>query len=120
MEAIGTADPDFLKGLLEQLGKAAAEGQVLNEHQFNFMLSIVKDIEPRDQLEAMLAAQMASTHNAIMTFARRLNDVENIPNRTVRSELSTNLHELSQYRWRRSSGIGPAPATKQRAWGASR
>ena len=59
--------------------KAAAEGQVLNEDQFNFMLSIVKGIEPRDQVEAMLAAQMAATHNAIMTFARRLNHVENIP-----------------------------------------
>jgi hypothetical protein len=79
MEAIGTTDPDFLKGLFLQLGKAAAESQVLNEDQFNFMLSIVKDIEPRDQLEAMLAAQMAATHNAIMTFANRLNHVENIP-----------------------------------------
>ena len=59
--------------------KAAAEGQVLNEDQFTFMLSIVKGIEPRDQVEAMLAAQMAATHNAIMTFARRLNHVENIP-----------------------------------------
>jgi hypothetical protein len=27
----------------------------------------------------MLAAQMAATHNAFMTFARRLNHVENIP-----------------------------------------
>jgi len=64
--------------LLDRI-KAAAEGQVLNEDQFNFMLSIVKGIEPRDQVEAMLAAQMAATHNAIMTFARRLNHVENIP-----------------------------------------
>jgi hypothetical protein len=45
----------------------------------NFMLSIVKGIEPRDQVEAMLAAQMAATHNATMTFARRLNHVETIP-----------------------------------------
>ena len=43
------------------------------------MLSIVKDIQPRDQVEAMLAAQMAAVHNATMTFARRLNHVENIP-----------------------------------------
>jgi hypothetical protein len=64
--------------LLDRI-KAAAEGQVLNEDQFNFMLSIVKGIEPRDQVEAMLAAHMAATHNAIMTFARRLNHVENIP-----------------------------------------
>jgi hypothetical protein len=43
------------------------------------MLSMVKGIEPRDQLEAMLAAQMAAVHNATMTFARRLNHVDNIP-----------------------------------------
>ena len=31
-----------------------------------------------DQLETMLAAQMAAVHNATMTFARRLAHVENI------------------------------------------
>jgi hypothetical protein len=48
------------------------------EEGLNFMLSIVKGIDPRDQVEAMLAAQMAAVHNATMTFARRLNHVENI------------------------------------------
>jgi hypothetical protein len=43
------------------------------------MLSVVKGIEPRDQIEAMLAAQMAAVHMASMTFARRLAHVENIP-----------------------------------------
>jgi hypothetical protein len=42
------------------------------------MLSIVKGIKPRDQIEAMLAAQMAAVHMASMTFARRLARVENI------------------------------------------
>src|SRR5918993_6727 len=39
----------------------------------NFMLSVVKGIAPKDQVEAMLAVHMAS-----MTFARRLNHVESI------------------------------------------
>jgi hypothetical protein len=43
------------------------------------MLAVVKGIEPRDQLETMLAAQMAAIHNATMTFARRLNHVKTIP-----------------------------------------
>ena len=42
------------------------------------MLSIVKGIKPRDQIEAMLAAQMAAVHMASMTFARRLAHVDNI------------------------------------------
>ena len=43
------------------------------------MLSVVKGIQPQDQIEAMLAAQMAAVHVATMTFARRLAHVENIP-----------------------------------------
>ena len=43
------------------------------------MLAVVKGVEPKDQVEAMLAAQMAAVHNATMTFARRLAHVDNIP-----------------------------------------
>ena len=43
------------------------------------MLSVTKGIEPRNQLEAMLAAQMAAVHMASMTFAGRLAEVETIP-----------------------------------------
>lgn len=78
MEAIGTAEPDFLDGLLRQLANAGTTGRVVDEHGLNFMLAVVKGVEPRDQLEAMLAAQMAAVHMATMTFSRRLNHVENI------------------------------------------
>ncbi len=36
-------------------------------------------VPARDQVEAMLAAQMAAVHMAAMTFARRLANVETIP-----------------------------------------
>jgi hypothetical protein len=42
------------------------------------MLSVIKGIEPRDQIEAMLASQMAAVHMASMTFARRLAHVETV------------------------------------------
>ena len=51
----------------------------MDERHLNFMLAMIKGIESRDQIEAMLAAQMAAVHNATMTFARRLNNVDNIP-----------------------------------------
>ena len=79
MEALGTTQLDFANGLLMQLANAATKGQVADERQLNFMLAMVTGIEPRDQLEAMLAAQMAAVHNATMTLARRLNHVDNIP-----------------------------------------
>src|SRR5262249_40870193 len=71
MDALATADGDFLNGIVDQIAKASAHGQDI-ERGLNFMLSVIKGIEPRDQLEAMLAAQMAAVHVATMTFARDL------------------------------------------------
>jgi len=79
MKAIGTVDLDFYDGLMGQLVNASRERNALSQNGTNFMLSVVKGIEPRDQIEAMLAAQMAAVHTASMTFARRLANVENIP-----------------------------------------
>jgi hypothetical protein len=79
MEALGTTDQDFLRGLLKQLANAATDGRDIDEAEVNFMLSVVKGIEPKDQIEALLAAQMAAVHMATMTFARRLAHIENIP-----------------------------------------
>ena len=79
MEALGATELEFLNGLLRQLANAGSQGKSLDESGLNFMLSVVKGIEPKDQVETMLAAQMAAVHNATMTFARRLAHVENIP-----------------------------------------
>jgi hypothetical protein len=79
METLGTTDPDFIDGLLVQLANAATKGRVVDERGLNFMLAVVTGIEPKDQVEAMLAAQMAAVHNATMTLARRLAHVDNIP-----------------------------------------
>ncbi len=79
MEAIGTVELDFLDGLLKQLTNVGTQGQKVDERGLNFMLAVVKGVDPKDQVEAMLAAQMAAVHNATMTFARRLNHVDNIP-----------------------------------------
>jgi hypothetical protein len=79
LKAIGSTDGDFLHGLTKQLVNAGSQGLKADEHGINFMLSVIKGIEPRDQVEAMLAAQMAAVHMASMTFARRLAHIEIIP-----------------------------------------
>jgi hypothetical protein len=79
LKAIASTDGDFLHGLTKQLVNAGSHRPKADEHGINFMLAVVKGIEPRDEIEAMLAAQMAAVHNATMTFARRLARVENIP-----------------------------------------
>jgi hypothetical protein len=79
MEAVGTTDPDFFAGVVMQL--AWAGGGELNEQKLNFMLSVVKGIQPRDQIEAMLAAQMAAVHTATMKFSRSLAEAEYLEHR---------------------------------------
>jgi hypothetical protein len=79
MDALGTSRSDFMDGLIGQLTNASSRDATADERGLNFMLAMVNGVEPRDQIEAMLAAQMAAVHNATMTFARRLNHVDNIP-----------------------------------------
>lgn len=87
MESLGTTDSDFLDGFLAQVINASSGGDA----EVNFMLSVVKGIEPRDQIEAMLAAQMAAVHSSMMTFARRLTHVETIPQQDSAERAFTKL-----------------------------
>ena len=84
MEAIGTSDPDFLDGILKQLVDVVREGGKIDERKLNFILSVVKGVKPKDQVEAMLAVQMAAVHMATITFAGRLRRVENLYIRSTR------------------------------------
>jgi hypothetical protein len=106
MDALGTADLDFYRGLIDQLASAARRKGEVDEHSLNFMLSVVKGIEPKDQVEAMMAAQMAAVHVTTMTFAPRLAQVENIPqqdsaerafNKLTRT-FATQMEALKRYR----------------------
>ena len=77
-EAFASADDDFVNGIVSQLASVGGRGQDINERGLNFMLSVIKGTEARNQLEAMLAAQMAAVHMASMTFAGRLAHVDDI------------------------------------------
>ena len=106
MEAIGTKNIDFFDVLLSQLATVSNNGREVDARQLNFMLSVVKGIEPRDQMEAMLAAQMAAVHNSMMTFARRVANVETIPQQDSASNafnklartFTAQLEALKKYR----------------------
>jgi len=78
MSALGSCDSDFVHGMVGQLAWLNTYGEKLNLDRVNFMLSIIKGIEPRDQLEAMLAMQMAAVHQATMMVARRFDRSENV------------------------------------------
>lgn len=79
-QALGTTDGDFADGLISQLVSVGIKGQDYSDDRGpNFLLAVIKGIAPRDEVESMLAAQMAAVHMATMTFARRLAHVENVP-----------------------------------------
>jgi hypothetical protein len=77
--ALGTLDVAFMSGLLTQLAHATSGGPSVDEDDLNFMVSVIKGIEPRDQVEAMLAAQMAGIHMAMMRFIRQLPLIKTLP-----------------------------------------
>jgi hypothetical protein len=79
MADLGTCDPAFLSGVQGQIAFIGTPGAKIDEGASNFLLSVVRGVQPRDELEAMLAVQMGAIHQATMTLARRLNHVETIP-----------------------------------------
>ena len=106
MEELGTTDLDFHNGLISQLANAGAKGHKVDEQALNFMLSVVKGIKPKDQVESMLAAQMAGIHMATMTMMRRLahaelidqqNSAERALNKLART-FATQMEALKRYR----------------------
>lgn len=106
MEALGTADDDFVSGLINELANASSQGRGANESRLNYMLAVIKGVKPKDQFEAMLAAQMAAVHMATMRFARQLSQVETLPqqdsaerafNKLART-FTTQMEALKRYR----------------------
>ena len=78
-EALGTADFNFVYDLvLQQLASVSVRNGKIDEGKLNFLLSVVAGINPRDQIEAMLAAQMGAVHLAMMRFSRQLAHVETL------------------------------------------
>jgi hypothetical protein len=96
-------------GIVSHLANASGQGRDFDEHRLNFMLSVIKGIEPRNQLEAMLAAQMAAVHMASMTFAGRLAEVETIPQQDSAERA---FNKLMRCRWRHSTVTGVAPSKR--------
>src|SRR5215210_7301732 len=70
-QALGTTDTSLASQLVAQLANAVPKNQAPTE-ALNFMLAVVKAVEPRNELESLLASQMAAVHAATMTMAARL------------------------------------------------
>ena len=79
MSDLGTCDPYFHVAVIGQVASIGSHGRKIDETNSNFLLSVVRAVQPRDELETLLAVQMGAIHAATMMLARRLNHVETIP-----------------------------------------
>ena len=70
-DAIGSGDMTFTLGPVARCfpGRGTSSDGTPNIERVNYALSIVKGIKPRDQVEAMLAMQMAAIHMAATATA---------------------------------------------------
>lgn len=106
LNALGTTNPNFAEGLIKQTAHVAADGHDVELDIINFIVAVIGGIEPRDQMEAMLAAQMAAVHMAMMTYAARLTSAssphqaeaaEKAMNKLART-FTTQMEALNRYR----------------------
>jgi hypothetical protein len=70
-DALGTADDDFRRGLLAQLGGFDTLGDsAAVETELNFLLSVIKSGKPNDELETMLLSLMGMTFQVPMRITQ--------------------------------------------------
>jgi hypothetical protein len=106
-EALGTADHAFVSGLVTQLSRLAySTDPAAAEETLNFLFSVVRGAKPRDEMEAIIASEIAAIHVQLMKGADRLEQAtslrqqemaEKMLNRLVRASASL-LVTLKRYR----------------------
>ncbi len=108
-QALGTVSPAFADMILRHLINGACDGsnsKPISEPDLNGALAAMHGIAPRDEAEAMLAAQMVATHALAMMQFRRARGSETIPqlecNGTLLAKLlrtyTAQLEALQRYR----------------------
>jgi hypothetical protein len=92
-DAFGTHSDEFaarqlnaLATLARQNGDGTVDGEALNS-----MLAAVDGVRPQNEVEAMLAVQMATTHAFAMTCLRRANGADTIPQLEANGNLATKM-----------------------------
>lgn len=106
MNAIGSLYVDYHGRAMAYLGEMTFRDGKHDVARLNALAAMVAGIEPRDQLESMLASQMAAIHDCTMTMAARLKAADTIPrqehaekalNKLART-FATQVEALKRYR----------------------
>lgn len=93
LDTFGTSSLDFANGALNQIATTMRDGgKVLpSEGAINAALAAVDGIAPQNEVEAMLAVQMAATHNLAMTLLSRTKQADTLNLVAVYGPLSVKL-----------------------------
>lgn len=78
MSAIAAAYADYYSGTLSAIANIATTKRQTSAGKMDYLMAMVAGIRPRDQLESMLAVQMAAVHDATMEMAARMKRVDTI------------------------------------------
>ena len=106
MEALGLTQAPELTAVLQHVVDLTQKDRKADEHGINQMLAQIAAVEPRDGIEAMLATQMVTVHNAMLRSARSLRGSETIPQQDSNGNLvnklartfATQVEALKRYR----------------------
>jgi hypothetical protein len=109
MRDLGANDADFGLGITSQMLGAFQESDTVS---LKFAFSFIKGVNPRDQIEGALAAQMSIVHQQTMRFASRLANArgerELIVSETIFTKLTrtytSQMDALKRYRATSDSG----------------
>jgi hypothetical protein len=75
LETFGTTDKYFARGLIGQIltmGSIRGDTSGMGGDGYDFAVSVLRGVKPKDQIAAMLATQMAATHMAVIKYINRL------------------------------------------------
>jgi hypothetical protein len=115
-QSMGTTNEGAARWLLDNLFNSMdskAQSKTAVEQELNGALSMLQEIAPRDEIEAMLISQMIATHALIAIQARRLHSATAIPqleaNGSMLTKLqrtfTTQLEALQRYRGKASQQV---------------
>jgi hypothetical protein len=92
LDAMGTRSTEFANAELERmLGAMQPQQGLPREMHLNAALAVVSGVRPRDEVEAMLASQMAVTHALAMDMLGRTKQSPTVPYMQICAGIATKL-----------------------------
>ncbi len=91
MKAVGISDQRLYTSLVSQVTNALSRGQEPDVGELNAAIAMVAGIAPRDNLEAMLAFQMATVHVLSLRHARSMVTSERIDQLDIQERIVNKL-----------------------------